>query len=145
MRAIQMSIAAALLALASVAHAQQPGPQPQSDPIGENLFPPELVMQHQQQIGLTEEQRSFMIVQVGNAQLRATELTWKLQREVETMAALVKQEPIDEEQMLAQLDRVLAAERDIKRLQLTLVARIKNKLTPKQCAQLRELRAGAPR
>jgi Spy/CpxP family protein refolding chaperone len=145
MRAIQMSIVAALLALASVAHAQQPGSQPQSDPIGENLFPPELVMQHQQQIGLTEEQRSFIIVQVGNAQQRATELTWKLQREVETMAALVKQEPIDEEKMLAQLDRVLAAERDIKRLQLTLVARIKNKLTPKQCARLRELRAGAPR
>lgn len=145
MRAIQMSIAAALLALASVAHAQQPGPQPQSDPIGENLFPPELVMQHQQQIGLTEEQRSFIIVEVGNAQQRATELTWKLQREVETMASLVKQEPIDEEKMLAQLDRVLAAERDIKRIQLTLVARIKNKLTPKQRVRLRELRAGAPR
>lgn len=145
MRAIQMSIAAALLALASVAHAQQPGPQPQSDPIGENLFPPELVMQHQQQIGLTEEQRSFIIVQVGNAQQRATELTWTLQREVETMASLVKQEPIDEEKMLAQLDRVLAAERDIKRIQLTLVARIKNKLTPKQRARLRELQAGAPR
>ncbi len=145
MRAIRLGVAVALLVFAGAARAQQPGAQPPADPIGDNFFPPELVMQHQRDIGLTDAQRSFIIAEVGNAQQRATELQWKLQREVETMAALVKQEPIDEEKMLAQLDRVLAVEHDIKRIHLTLVARIKNRLTPEQRARLRELRAGAPR
>jgi Spy/CpxP family protein refolding chaperone len=145
MRAIHVSIAAMMLLLATAAQAQQPGGQAAGDPIGDNFFPPELVMEHQQEIGLTDAQRTFIIAQVGSAQQRATELQWKLQREVETMATLVKQEPIDEEKMLAQLDQVLAAERDIKRIHLTLVARIKNQLTSEQRARLRELRSGAPR
>lgn len=145
MRAIHLGIAAALLVLASTAHAQQSGTQPSGDPIGENFFPPELVMQHQQEIGLTDEQRNYIIAEVGSAQQRATDLQWKLQREVEGMAALVRPEQVDEEKMVAQLDRVLAVEREIKRIHLTLVARIKNRLTPDQRARLRTLRAGGPR
>jgi Spy/CpxP family protein refolding chaperone len=142
MRAYHVVIAAMLLAVTSAARAQQPGAQRPSDPIGDNFFPPELVMQHQGEIGLTDKQRSFIVAQVDSDQQRATALQWQLQREVETMATLVKQEPIDEAKVLAQLDRVLAVERDVKRIQLTLVTRIKNQLTPEQRARLRALRSG---
>ena len=47
---------------------------------------------------------------------------------------------MDEQEALAQLDKVLATERDIKREQITLLVRIKDKLTPEQQAKLVEIR-----
>jgi Spy/CpxP family protein refolding chaperone len=47
---------------------------------------------------------------------------------------------VDEQQVLAQLEKLLAAEREIKRAQVTLLVRIKNKLTPEQQEKLSELR-----
>ncbi len=114
--------------------------QPPADPFGENLFPPELVMQHQQAIGLTEEQRNFIKAEIQKAQTRFTELQWQLQNEVETMVSLVKEQRADEQQVLDQLDRILNLEREIKRTHFTLIVRIKNRLTPEQQARLREIK-----
>jgi Spy/CpxP family protein refolding chaperone len=72
--------------------------------------------------------------------LKFTELQWKLQDEMEKLVALIKQPRVDEQQVLAQLEKVLAAEREIKRQQVTLLVRIKNKLTPEHQAKLSELR-----
>ncbi len=110
------------------------------DPVGESFFPPELVMQHQQAIGLTDEQKESLKAELRKAQLKFTELQWQLQDEVEKMVALVKQDQVDEQQSLAQLDKVLAVEREIKRLQFMLVIMIKNKLTADQRARLTELK-----
>jgi Spy/CpxP family protein refolding chaperone len=128
-----------LLAAFRVASAQE---KP-NDPIGESFFPPELVMQHQQAIALTDEQKEFFKAEMRKAQLKFTELQWQLQDEVEKMASMVKHDLVDEQQSLAQLDRVLSVEREIKRLQFTLVIQIKNKLTPEQRARLAELRQKA--
>jgi Spy/CpxP family protein refolding chaperone len=59
---------------------------------------------------------------------------------MEKLVSLVKQNHVDEQQVLAQLDKVLAAEREVKREQVTLLVRIKNKLTPEQQGKLVELR-----
>jgi len=118
-------------------HAQQP-PQ---DPLGENLFPPELLMQNQKAIGLTDDQKSFAKSEIQKAQSKFTDLQWQLQNEVETMAALVKQDRADEQQVLAQLEKVLNLEREIKRTQIALIIRLKNKLTSEQQAQLREIKS----
>ena len=131
---------ALLLFTAGAALAQQPPQPPQPDPIGENLFPPELVMQYQQAIGLSEEQRSLIKAEIQKAQARFTDLQWQLQSEAETMASLLKEPRADEQQVLAQLDKILGLEREIKRAQFTLVLRIKNSLSPEQQARLRELK-----
>jgi Spy/CpxP family protein refolding chaperone len=137
MKLAMYMLATLMLAASTALRAQQPSGQ---DPIGANLFPPELVMQHQQEIGLSDEQRSYITGEIQQAQKRATDLQWQLQREVETMSELVRHDTIDETRTIAQLDRVLAAEREIKRIQLTLVIRIKNRLTPDQRARLTALR-----
>jgi Spy/CpxP family protein refolding chaperone len=131
---------ALLLFAAGAAPAQQPPQPPQPDPIGENLFPPELVMQYQQAIGLSEEQRDLIKAEIQKAQARFTDLQWQLQSEVETMASLLKAPRADEQQTLAQLDKILGLERELKRAQFTLVVRIKNILSPEQQARLRELK-----
>jgi len=50
---------------------------------------------------------------------------------------------VDEAQTLAQLDKLLNAERDIKRAQIALLVRLKNKLTAEQQEKLMELRRHA--
>lgn len=115
------------------------GQQSQSDPFAGNLFPPELIMQNQQTLGLGEEQKNFLKAELLKAQTRLTELQWELQSEVEKLAALMKQNQVDEAQSLTQLDKVLGLEREIKRMHIGLLIRIKNKLTPEQQTRLREI------
>ncbi len=57
------------------------------------------------------------------------------------MGSLVKQERIDEQSVLAELDKILDLEREIKRAQISLVVKIKNTLTPEQQARLQELKS----
>ena len=113
--------------------------QPPEDPLRDVLFPPEAVMQHQQAVGLSEEQKNNLKVEVRQAQLKFTELQWNLQDEMERLVSLLKQSKVDEKQAASQLDKVLGAEHEIKRAQLMLLIRIKNNLTPAQQTQLREL------
>jgi Spy/CpxP family protein refolding chaperone len=136
MRARAICICALILWTAAVSRAQQPD----QDPIGQSFFAPEFVIQHQEAIGLSAEQKDYLKSEIRQAQSRFTEDQWNLQDEMEKMTALVKQSHVDEQQILAQLDKVLAAEREIKREQVTLLVRIKNKLTPEQQAKLQDLR-----
>jgi Spy/CpxP family protein refolding chaperone len=115
--------------------------QPDQDPIGQSFFAPELVIQHQEAIGLSAEQKDYLKTEIRQAQLKFTERQWKLQDEMEKLVALVKQPRVDEQQVLVQLEKVLAAEREIKREQVTLLVRIKNKLTAEQQGKLLELRS----
>lgn len=125
-----------------VSGAQDRSPQPHSgeDPIGQNLFPPDLVMRNRQAIALSSEQSEFIKNEVQKVQAHFTDLQWQMMAEQETLASLLKQDHADEAQVLAELDKVLNLEREIKRAQISLVLRIKNRLTPDQQAKLRELK-----
>jgi Spy/CpxP family protein refolding chaperone len=123
---------------------QQPHQPPPPDPIAQNLFPPELVMQHRHEIGLTDEQRAAIKDEAIKASTRFNELQWQMQDEMETMAGLLKGVTVDEQRVLAQLDKVLNLERDVKRTQLGLSIRIKNKLTAEQQEKLREFQRIPP-
>jgi len=137
MRRGVLCICAILVLAAGTLRAQQPD----QDPIGQSFFAPELVIQHQEAIGLSAEQKDYFKTEIRQAQLKFTELQWKLQDEMEKLLALAKQPHVDEQQALAQLEKVLAAEREIKKEQVTLLVRIKNKLTPEQQGKLSELRS----
>jgi Spy/CpxP family protein refolding chaperone len=142
MKSTAIILLTVMVACASTALAQKPS----SDPIGDNFFPPELLMAHQQEIGLTDEQREYLKAESRKAQLRFTELQWQLMDEYEKLAALVKQDHVDEQQALALLDKILDVEREIKKAQISLVVRIKNRLTADQQAKLMEIkRASAPK
>jgi len=124
-----------ILIAAQSGRAQQP-----QDPLGDNLFPPELVMQHQEEIGLTEAQKNVLKTESRKAALRFTELQWQLADAGEKLAGLVKQPRVDEQQAIAALDQILDVEREIKRLQISLVIRTKNTLTPEQQAKLQDIK-----
>ena len=114
---------------------------PPADPLSENLFPPELVLQHQSEIGLSEQQRNALIADVQNAQERLSKLQERLQKEVESLGALLKKEQVEEQAALAQLDKVLTQEREVKRAHLALALGIRSKLTREQQVKLREVKS----
>jgi Spy/CpxP family protein refolding chaperone len=125
----------------SAPYAQDAPKPPGADPIAQYVLPPELIMQNQQAIGLTDAQKNAVITQIKEAQAHAVDAQWDMQRAVERMVELLKQDKVDEQVVLAQLDKVLAVERDVKRVQLTLAVRLKNILSPEQQRKLRDLRA----
>lgn len=130
-----------LLLVATAAFGQQP-PPPQDDPIGQQLFPPELIMSQTQKLRIDDKQRATIKNEVQQAQSKFFDLQWELKEASDTMVQLLQQTPVDEARVLAQADKVMGYEHDIKKIHLAMLIRIKNALTAEQIAQLRQLRGG---
>lgn len=105
----------------------------------ENFFPPELVMQNQKAIGLTEEQQTALRAEMQKVMARFTDLQWQENAEREALTELLKEERLDEQKVLAQHDKLVAIETEIKRLRLALMLKVKNTLTAEQQTKLRNL------
>jgi Spy/CpxP family protein refolding chaperone len=135
------SIAAAvLLALSLGAAASGEAGSGGEDPLARFLFPPDTVMSHAQEIGLDEAQRNGIRNEVHKAQTKFVDLQFEMQGETEKMARLLQEKPVDEAKVLAQVDRILAMEKEVKKTQIGLLVRIKNLLTAAQQAKLAEVR-----
>jgi Spy/CpxP family protein refolding chaperone len=151
-----LAIAATLLSAALVT-AQEPTPpappdqpdQPEAprgprDPLADAIFPPEMIMQHQRELALTDDQKTFMRAEINKTATRFNELQWQLEDAMEALHTTMKENTVNEDQALAQLDRVLENERQIKRLHMELAIRLKNKLTPDQQMKLQGMRRPGP-
>jgi Spy/CpxP family protein refolding chaperone len=114
---------------------QPPSPPPE-DPLARVLFPPELVMQHQQDIGLRAEQRAGITKAIQEFQTKVVDLQWRMQDQSQRLATLLGKPAVDQAAALAQVDEVLSVEREIKRAHITLLIQIKNALSAEQQAQL---------
>jgi Spy/CpxP family protein refolding chaperone len=114
-------------------------PAAPSDPLAGAFFPPEVILLSRDQLGLTPQQRETFRVRVEKTQASATEITQRLGRETAALSALATPAKVDEAALVAQLDRVLDTERELKHLHIGLLAWIKNSLTPEQQTKLREL------
>jgi hypothetical protein len=105
------------------------------------LYAPELVMEHQNELGLSESERQVLRQSVQQAQARFTDLQWRLSAETERLDTILREEVVGEREVLEQVDRVLALERDLKRTKIALLVRIRNTLTPEQRGKLAALRS----
>ncbi len=112
----------------------------QFDPMKGDFFPPELIMQHQQELSLTDEQRMAIKEAVQKSLVKFTDLMWQQSSEQETMDSLLKQEKLDEGKVLAQLDKVMGIENDMKRALFGMLVKVRNNLTQEQVGKLRSIR-----
>lgn len=140
MNRITWAAVSALLIAAAPALAQQPGPQAGEPDFAEHLFPPELIMQNQQRIGLRPEQRTVITGAIRELQNKVIDLQWRIQEETQRLRELLQAAPVDETSALAQVDRILGIEREVKKAHLRMLIQIKNALTPEQQQMLRRLR-----
>ena len=117
-----------------------PHPPPNPDPLAHLMFPPDMILGHARELNLSDEQKAFMRAEVQKATSAFQELQWKLQDQAELLHETMKSTSVNEQQALAQLDKVLDIEREIKRLHIGLAVRLKNRLTPEQQEQLHKMR-----
>jgi len=106
----------------------------------QRVFPPDLVLQCRERIGLKTEQRDAIRTAMRDMQSKTMDMQWKLQDEAEKLNDALKRPAVNEAETLAQVDRVLAAEREVKRAQMAMLIRIKNVLTPDQQENLSKVR-----
>jgi len=115
-------------------------PRPPDDPLADDMFPPEMIMQHQRELALTDAQKTFMLSEMQRTSTRFNELQWQLQDAMEALHESMKGSQVNEQQALAQLNKVLDAEREIKTLHMGMAIRIKNQLTADQQMKLQTMR-----
>ena len=123
---------------------QSPQPTPGADPIGSKLFPPELIMGHQEELGVDDAQRTAILKEIEKAQSQVLQLQWQMHAATEQLAKALDAPKIDESKALAQADKLMTMDRDLKRTHLGMLIRIRNLLTDSQRAKLAELRAKTP-
>jgi Spy/CpxP family protein refolding chaperone len=105
-------------------------------------FAPDQVLAHGETLGLDDRQVATVrretrrIQEVFSAQYRRVRAA---HRDLERMLAMPH---ADEGTVMATLDRILAIEWELKRLQVRLLLRVRNALTPAQQARLLELVGG---
>jgi len=97
-------------------------------------------MQFQQKINLRQDQRTTITTAIQQMQSKVIDLQWQMQAETQKLTELMGAETIKEAEALAQVDRVLGIERDVKRTHLGTLIRIKNALTREQQTMLDELK-----
>jgi len=142
-----------LLAATAVASpvAAQDAPKPpnthgaqSADPIGGKLFPPELIMTHQAELGIDEHQRDAILKELERVQAQFPRLQWQLQAATEQLSSLLDAAKIDETKALAQAGEVMKLEEEIKKTHLGMLIRIRNLLTETQRTKLLEIRRVSP-
>jgi Spy/CpxP family protein refolding chaperone len=133
MKRLSGFLAAALLS--ALAFAEGGG----DDPFARYLYPPDRVMSHATEIGLDDAQKTSIKNEVQKAQSRFVDLQFEMQGESEKMIRLLQEKPVNEASVLAEVDRILGLEKEIKKTQVSLLVRIKNVLTPAQQAKLGEI------
>ena len=117
-----------------------PHPPPPPDPLAHLMFPPDMILGHMRELNLTDEQKTFMRSEISKTTAAFQDLQWKLQDQMELLQETMKSTSVNEQQAMAQLDKVLDVEREIKRLHIGLAVRLKNRLTPEQQEQLHKMR-----
>jgi Spy/CpxP family protein refolding chaperone len=113
------------------------------DPIGEHLFSPEMILHFQEQIGLTEQQRSSVQKAVEKLQADVQPLQTAMESAISGVSEKLEQSSIDQQAALEQLDRFLELEVQVKRRHVQMLIQVYNELTPEQREQLTDLRPAA--
>ena len=106
--------------------------QPAEDPIHSLLIPPNILLHHRSEIGLTESQSEQIRTRVEKAGAQTQERQTLLTKALTQLAELLSADQIDEEAALNQLNQVLAAEKELKRIHLQLMIQVRNELTADQ-------------
>ena len=132
------AVAAGLMALASPVLAQEK----KDDRFEKAFFDPQLVLQRSKEIGMTPQQRTAILDVIKKAQVELVPLQMDMAEPALELVEMIEGVKVDEAGALAKADKMLKIENEVKRVQMSLLIRIKNLLTKDQQDRLRAIRAG---
>ncbi|MDH5381286.1 MAG: TonB-dependent receptor plug domain-containing protein [Cyclobacteriaceae bacterium] len=103
------------------------------------LFTADMALKYRNEIGLSDQQVSDIKKIYQNQITEFNSLKWDLDVELEALKKLLKGAKVDEKATLAQMEKVMGMEDRLKRLKLTMLIQIKNKLTLEQQEKLKKV------
>lgn len=135
---IVMALALSLPALALPAGAAAQGG------LESRLFSPELIMKFGSDVGLSDAQRETIRGEIKAMQSDVLDLQWQMEEEGRRLDELLEGTRVDVDAVLAQVDRVLKVELQVKKRHLRALLRIKNSLTAEQQRKLLLIKQEGP-
>ena len=110
--------------------------QPKADVFKGKLFPPKIILQHQDGLELTKEQFTAIKAAVVEVQANVAEHEWDLREAYRNVLEELDKTPIDEARVMDFVDKALIAENNVKKEQVVMLIRLRNLLTEEQIAYL---------
>ena len=127
-----------LVLFTSIAMAQGVGQQ--KDVFKGKLFAPKIILENQDALGLSKEQFTAIKAAVVEVQASVAEHEWDLREAYMKVLADLDEVPVNEEKVLVDVQAALLAENQVKKLQVTMLIRLRNLLTDEQMQYLQGLR-----
>ena len=104
------------------------------------LFPPNVILQHQAELGLSKQQFTAIKQAVVEVQSNVAEHEWDVREAYMNIMSELDKSPIDEGKALEYVNAALLAENQVKKEQMTMLIRLRNLLTDEQVAFLESKR-----
>lgn len=127
-----------LILIAGGVNAQGMGAQ--KDVFKGKLFPPNIILEHQDDLDLSKEQYTAIKAAVVEVQTSVAEHEWDMLEAYQQALLQLDESPVDEDKVLASVATVLQAENKVKQLQMTMLIRLRNLLTDEQMEYLKSVR-----
>ena len=124
-----------LAACASTAMAQDG----KGDVFKGKLFPPNVILEHRQALGLTREQFTAIRAAVVEVQASVAEYEWDLAAAYQAAMEELDKSPIDADRVLELVAEALAAENEVKKMQVGMLLKLRGLLTDEQMDYLRDV------
>lgn len=129
-----------LLAVACMGLGTAVAAGPKDDVFKGKLFPPNVILENQAELGLSKQQFTEIKKAVVEVQANVAEHEWDVREAYQSIMAELDKAPIDEGQVLEHVGAALRAENEVKKLQVAMLIRLKNLLTSEQIAYLQSVR-----
>ena len=100
------------------------------------FYPPKLVMKHQNDINLTQEQKDKILGIMNGNHATHSKIRWDLQSKVDELNELVSQDEVPLSEASSKLDEIMSMEQQLKQMQLGTLVQIKNILNAEQKERL---------
>lgn len=126
-----------LVLFTTVATAQGIGKQ--KDVFKGKLFAPNVILENQDELGLSKEQFTAIRAAVVAVQASVAEHEWDLREAYRKVMADLDEVPVNEDKVLVNVQALLLAENQVKKLQVAMLIRLRNLLTEEQMQYLQGL------
>ena len=129
-----------LLVVACFAFGAAQAAEPRADVFKGKLFPPNVILEHQSELGLSKAQFTEIRKTVVELQGNIAEHEWDVREAYQNIMAELDQSPIDQDTVLEHVGAALRAENEVKKLQVAMLIKLKNLLTDEQVTYLESVR-----
>ena len=104
------------------------------------LFPPNVILENQAELGLSKEQFTAIKKAVVAVQANVAEHEWDVREAYMSIMTELDKSPINEDRALEYVNVALLAENQVKKEQMAMLIRLRNLLTDEQVAYLESTR-----